>query len=686
METMLNFDQRIHLRNNVFNRLVALSGITKMKNGTYKITRHARFDDALSSDDNLCADYKLYLQQFDSDDEALYCLLHQDDKENHKCKICGKQTKYKFGYNITCGDKACIDQTVSSEEVVTKRKETNLKIRGVDNPAKCKEVQEKIKKTNIDKYGCENTFQVEEFKEKARQTNFERRGVEYPMQSEEVRKKSKETNIKKYGVENVKQNAEIRARAERTTMQNYGVSNPFQSEEIKARIKQTHMENLGVEYPMQSEEVREKARNSNLEKYGVEWSMQSDVVRQKARETCIKLFGVPYAAQSMEVQKKMRATYLTNHTIREDEVTEEVTKILNEMGSNYSLHDIYKDNDLLADFIRKLKNIRGTELRLMDLMNIFNFGRAGIRHRIEEINMLGYFFIKDSALELKFKDFLDQNGIQYVRHNRNILPNSDIGGHPEIDFMIGDNLGFEINDVESHNSMRCEKQYHIQKTTFAKNEGVRLIHIWEWELTDKTLWGRLSNWILDLINHQKERIFARNCEIKTVPLNEEKQFLNSYHLQGYRKSSVCYGLYHNGELVQLMSFCKPRYNQNYEHELLRLCTKYGCVVTGGANRLLKHFVEEHNPKSIISYCDLSKFTGDAYTNLGFNLLRSNQPSAIWYNQDTDQIFLDSSLNYLGADKLLGTNYGKGSSNEEIAIQSGYKKIYNCGINVYTLTI
>ena len=133
-----------------------------------------------------------------------------------------------------------------------------------------------------------------------------------------------------------------------------------------------------------------------------------------------------------------------------------------------------------------------------------------------------------------------------------------------------------------------------------------------------------------------------------------------------------------------MSFGKPRYNQNYQYELLRLCTKYNYSVKMGSIRLLKNFIKQYNPTSLISYCNLDKFDGEVYQRLGFKLLRRNQPSAIWYNEETEDRFLASSLSKLGADNLLGTNYGKGTDNEEIVLKNGYKKVYNCGQNVYIL--
>ena len=114
--------------------------------------------------------------------------------------------------------------------------------------------------------------------------------------------------------------------------------------------------------------------------------------------------------------------------------------------------------------------------------------------------------------------------------------------------------------------------YHRDKTLLAKENGIQLIHIWEWELVNDELWDKLSNWVLNLLNAHKTHIYARKCEVRLVDKNEEKSFLNQYHLQGYQKSMTCLGLYYNNELVQLMSFCKRRFNKNYQYELLRLCT------------------------------------------------------------------------------------------------------------------
>ena len=485
-------------------------------------------------------------------------------------------------------------------------------------------------------------------------------GCEYAMQSDELKEKSKNAVKEKYGVDNIMQLDETKKKAQNTMIEKYGVAHAAQSQEIKDKTIQT-----------------------NLIKFGTEWGFQNEQVKEKMKQTCLQKYGTEYACQNEEVIAKQRKTYQENHGIKDPFSNKEIAQIIEQFRNIYQkeiqLSDIYSNNDYFIELIKVMHKTKNRLLRLNEVASIFNVNPQTIKNIAIKLNLLDYFYIKDIDLEVQFKELLDQNGIAYERHNRNIL-------YPqEIDFVLPKyKIGFEINDLETHNIMKKDENYHLNKTIGAEEKGYRLIHIWEWELTDDVLWNRLSNWIINIANIQKTKIFARKCDIKIVDSNEEKIFINNNHLQGYQKSDICLGLYYNNELVQLMSFGKPRYAQkNFEYELIRLCTKYGCFVLGGAEKLFKYFIEKNNPNSIISYCNLDKFDGSVYVKLGFKLMKHNQPSATWYNPEDGKRFSHSSLLKLGADKLIGTNFGKGTDNEEIAYRSGYIKVFNCGLNVYS---
>lgn len=93
-------------------------------------------------------------------------------------------------------------------------------------------------------------------------------------------------------------------------------------------------------------------------------------------------------------------------------------------------------------------------------------------------------------------------------------------------------------------------------------------------------------------------VYARKCYIKEIDTDIEREFLNSYHLQGYASSSIKYGLYsqQGDELISIMTFGSSRFNNQYQYELIRYCNKPQIRVIGGAEKLFKRFIKDHNPE------------------------------------------------------------------------------------------
>ena len=98
-----------------------------------------------------------------------------------------------------------------------------------------------------------------------------------------------------------------------------------------------------------------------------------------------------------------------------------------------------------------------------------------------------------------------------------------------------------------------------------------------------------------------------------------------------------------------------------EYRLLRLCDKYNTIILDGDKKILNYFINTYNPKSITTYCDMSKFTGNRLDVLGFDLIEYIEPSIIGY----------SNIKMIQED--IDTIIGK------------YNKMYDCGISVYRLT-
>ena len=281
---------------------------------------------------------------------------------------------------------------------------------------------------------------------------------------------------------------------------------------------------------------------------------------------------------------------------------------------------------------------------------------------------------KISKANIRFSELLKSNGID----NELEYKNFDIK-------LLNRDIVIEINPTYTHNSTKPayfkegiekkpkDKDYHLSKTLKAKELGLQCIHVFDWDSEDKIVY----------LLKDKETVYARKCELREVSTLECNEFLNKYHLQNScLNQEVRLGLYYNDSLIEIMTFGKPRYNKKYEYELLRLCSHPDYIVVGGASKIFKHFIKNYNPKSIISYCDISKFSGEVYTSLGFTLLGNPKPSKHWYNEEFDKHITDNFLRQRGFDQLFGTDFGKGISNEDLMHLAGFLEIYDCGIDTY----
>ena len=184
------------------------------------------------------------------------------------------------------------------------------------------------------------------------------------------------------------------------------------------------------------------------------------------------------------------------------------------------------------------------------------------------------------------------------------------------------------------------------------------------------------------------KINARSCEIKSVPYQEEKDFLDENHRQKYAKAFLSYGLYtKEGELVQILTFGKPRFNRNYQWEIIRDCSKKDCMVRGGVSKLWKYFLKECDPvESVICYSyphDVDHlFTEKYIDNCGFVNKSKAKPAkkiyfeGIWKgeNKRIDKSILERQ----GVDRLLKTKQGQDRTNEQILLDLGFEKKFEDG--------
>lgn len=181
--------------------------------------------------------------------------------------------------------------------------------------------------------------------------------------------------------------------------------------------------------------------------------------------------------------------------------------------------------------------------------------------------------------------------------------------------------------------------------------------------------------IIKSMKSKKKRIFARKCTIKTIDSKIEKSFLNNTHIQGYHPSSIAIGLFYKDELVSVMTFGRPRFNKEYEWEIIRFSSKLNTIVVGGASKLYKNFLKEYNPLSVISYCDLRFGTGDVYNKIGMTYVGKTK-SNYYYIKDKEVLSRYQCMKKKLKNRL-PIFLSKLTESENMMI-NGYTKVYDLG--------
>jgi len=481
----------------------------------------------------------------------------------------------------------------------------------------------KTKNTNLEKWGVENPSQLEEVKEKRKRTLLENWGVDHPSKSEEIKEKKRTSFQENWGVDHPFQSSEIKQRIKITNLDRLGVVNPSQSEEIKEKKRQTLLENWGVDHPLKSEEVKEKIINNNLRKWKVKYVLQNDLVKEKIKLTNIERLGVDNPMKSETIKENIKKTNLEKWGVEYFYQTSEfkrksdLKKIDKYGNSSYKRSlEFYKKTiigndtmfiEYIGDSISKFncKNGHSFEIKSDNYHSLLALGIS----LCTICNPIGdQKSIKEKELYELIKSIYDGEIIKSYRDGL------------EIDVYLPDlKLGFEFNGLYYHSNKFKERNYHLNKTEWFHERGIRIIHIWEDDWTNKR--EIIKSQISNLLLKTKFKIFARECKI--IQLSSVSDFLYENHIQGSDYSKIKLGLFYNGELVSAMTFNKLEGRKcmcDGEWNLSRFCNKRDYSVIGSASKLLNYFIKCNNPKRIISYADRDWSRGDLYNKLGFRLI------------------------------------------------------------------
>lgn len=245
----------------------------------------------------------------------------------------------------------------------------------------------------------------------------------------------------------------------------------------------------------------------------------------------------------------------------------------------------------------------------------------------------------------------------------------------ELDMYLPDyKLAIEYDGIYYHSEQFKPEGYHIFKTLECEKQGIQLLHIFDIE--DIDIWKSIISGKLK----KNIKIFARKCIVKELSFDETKIFLEENHLQGFCPAKYRYGLFYNGELVQVMTFGVPRFNKRYDFELLRLASKKFTSVVGGASKLLKFFRDSHKG-SIISYANRRFSTGGVYRKLGFTQLGRTDVNYFYTGHNEVLTRYQCQKHKL---KDILENFDPSKTESENMRLNGYFKVFDCGNLIFAL--
>ena len=361
---------------------------------------------------------------------------------------------------------------------------------------------------------------------------------------------------------------------------------------------------------------------------------------------------------------------------------------------------LLKDNFVICELCNeKMKSISNTHLKNKHNISVEEYKLRFPNSKIvsETISNILSEKIKETNLnfeptwtskgETEIKEFIESLGFEiYKGKNRKLLEGK------EIDLIIPQlKIGIEYNGLYFHTeNMGKNSTYHLNKTLACNQLGYKLIHIFEDEwMTKKELIKCKIKHILGVNNGIK--IGARKTIIKKITKEDKLFFLDNFHIQGNDKSDICYGAYYNNILVGVMTFNSKRNmtkNIDGEYELSRFSTRNDYIISGLASKMLKQFINDYLPKSIISFAD-RRWTADGnnnmYINLGFELVSILKPTYFYYNSKFNRYKRYHKFSF-------GKNNIKKKYNEiditksesELTKELGFSKIWDCGLFKYRI--
>lgn len=325
--------------------------------------------------------------------------------------------------------------------------------------------------------------------------------------------------------------------------------------------------------------------------------------------------------------------------------------------------------DLLDRIYKYIVNNKGKTIK--EIAVNLGVSYSTIQKAIHTLNIEDSVFYNDpiSYEEKEVRELIRKTGLESIYNTRSVI------SPLELDIYIPEKrVAIEFNGNYWHSNKYLESDYHRDKTMLCTQKGIRLIHIFEYEWTN-SIKRKIIESIVNESLANSTKLDTKDIEIIEIENNEYMTFCTNNHIHGYTKASIMLGCYYNKHLIGIMSFEKSIKDDN-TYDLRRLCWKNGIYVVGGSKKIFKYFVTKYKPKLVTASCDISKFTGKEYTELGFRITGITEPQYVWTKNEFNKTLTQYQTQ---KHKLIAQGLGtENQTEDEIMTNLGYIKVYDCG--------
>jgi len=231
-------------------------------------------------------------------------------------------------------------------------------------------------------------------------------------------------------------------------------------------------------------------------------------------------------------------------------------------------------------------------------------------------------------------------------------------------------LGIEYNGLYWHSDANPKMfpSYHVKKTKYFEQQGIRVIHIWEHEWTARKT--QVKNYLQSACRVNTVRLGARKCEFKEIPAQQAREFIQNAHIQGKPNHvALAIGCFYKEQLIAAASFGRHHRDSTANYVLNRFCCLPGYTVSGCLAKMSKLAANKLGP--LISWADYCKSQAGGYIAAGWIKVRTLKPDYFYTDKRGGVISKQ-------ARKKSHVDTPQSMTESEHAKLDGLHRIWDCG--------